>query len=86
MGTLLAATIPVGGNVYVVMMGGPGARVGAEIAALRMAYLSFRPKDVVQPQPIAAKLRAAGTTRGRCCGCARCSRSRRAAAVRSRRC
>jgi hypothetical protein len=57
MGTLLVAAIPVGGHLYLVMMGGPGERVQAETAALRMAYATFRPDDLVLPQGIARKLR-----------------------------
>ena len=57
-GALIAITIPFGGHIYMVMLGGPPDRIAAEIPALRMAYLSMRPDDLVLPQPLAGKLRA----------------------------
>src|SRR4051812_36541658 len=54
---LLVTVIPTGGNLHVLMVGGPEEQLVAAVPAVQAVYRTFRPLDLVLPQDLAQRLR-----------------------------
>ena len=57
---VLVAALPANGYLYLLAAGGPARRLDEAAAIVQMVFASFRPLDLVLPQPIAGRLRGEG--------------------------